>query len=189
MTTPDPRHPMAFDVRVLGRRAGAKVEVPRSIPIEDDHGTEIIAVRAGSDLDVVLRMESVLEGVLASGTVRAVADGVCVRCLEPVQEPVEATFQELFAYGDRAAHHHDVGAPDDEEEHTLVGDLLDLEPVLRDAVVTALPFKPVCSPDCLGLCVECGTTLSDHPGHRHETIDPRWAALAGLASDSEEKRN
>jgi uncharacterized protein len=53
--------------------------------------------------------------------------------------------------------------------------------LLRDAVVLALPFQPLCQDDCPGLCVECGARLADDPGHQHdEPVDPRWAALQGL---------
>ena len=95
------------------------------------------------------------------------------------------------AYADRAAHHHEVGADSDEDEvHELVGDLIDLEPVLRDAVVPTLPFKPVCRPDCPGLCSECGARLADDPDHHHDVFDPRWSARRGmLQDDPQEKRN
>jgi hypothetical protein len=57
----------------------------------------------------------------------------------------------------------------------------DLEPLLRDSVVLALPFQPLCQDDCPGLCVECGARLADDPGHQHEeAVDPRWAALQEL---------
>lgn len=57
----------------------------------------------------------------------------------------------------------------------------DLEQVVRDTVVPALPFQPVCQEDCEGLCPECGVRLLDHPGHAHEVpVDSRWAALADL---------
>ena len=71
---------------------------------------------------------------------------------------------------------------DDEDQQVIVLETIDLEPVLRDAVVTALPFQPVCRPDCEGLCADCGIRLEDAPdGHGHERVDPRWAALAALA--------
>ena len=89
---------------------------------------------------------------------------------------------------------HEVGV-DDEEQYVLRGDMLDLEPVLRDAVVPALPFQPVCRQDCPGLCSECGAHLADDPDHAHDSIDPRWAALQALAPTvdppprTNEKRN
>jgi uncharacterized protein len=148
-------------------------------------------------MELDLRLESVVEGVLVTGSARVTAAGACVRCLDPVSLELEARFQELFAYADRAAHHHEVGDDEDEsEEHTLEGDLLDLEGVLRDAVVPALPFQPVCRDDCPGLCSQCGARLADEPDHHHDVVDPRWSALSALAAESstpdhstEEKRN
>ena len=52
-------------------------------------------------------------------------------------------------------------------------------------MVLALPFRPVCTPDCPGLCLECGARLQDDPGHAHEeSIDPRWAALSTLTTNA-----
>ena len=193
MTRLDPRAPLVFDTRELSRRPGSMQEVTRHVQAPQELGTDIIAVPTGSPVDLVVRLESVSEGVLVSGSVRATAGGACVRCLDPVTLPVEATFQELFAYADRAAHHREVDADADEDEvYELVGDLIDLEPVLRDTVVPMLPFQPVCRPDCPGLCSECGAPLAADPDHRHDVIDPRWAALNTLRSDrpdrSEEER-
>ncbi len=188
----DPRLPLVFDLKDLGRRPGSMKSVSRTVEAPDDLGTDVIAVPAGQPVELDVRLESVVEGVLVTGSVRATAVGACVRCLDQVDHPVDVTFQELFAYADRAAHHHEVGAPEDEEDvYELEGDLLDLEPVLRDAVVPSLPFQPVCREDCPGLCSQCGVRLADHPGHQHEVIDPRWAALQELAarSSTDEKRN
>ncbi len=135
----------------------------------------MIAVPKGSDLDLDLRMESVVEGVWVSGTVTATAAGQCVRCLDDVQREVEADVQHLYAYPG-----HVPADADDEDVDELVGDLVDIEPVVRDAVVLALPFQPVCREDCPGLCSECGAHLADDPGHAHEQVDPRWAALRSL---------
>ena len=186
----DSRSPLVFDAKSLGRRPGSMEQLQRTIEAPADFGTDVIAVPQGSPVELDLRLESVVEGVLVTGSARATATGACVRCLDPVDLRVGATFQELFAYADRAAHHREVGADDDEtEEHTLEGDLFDLETVLRDAVVPSLPFQPVCRADCPGLCSECGAHLADDPGHHHEVIDPRWSALQALATDTEEKRN
>ena len=67
-------------------------------------------------------------------------------------------------------------------------DLVDLEPALRDTVVPALPFQPLCRPDCPGLCSECGARLADDPDHSHETLDPRWNALSGLLGSNDETK-
>lgn len=187
----DPRNPLVLDTKELGRRPGQMAQINRTVPAPEHLGNDVIEIREGEPIELDLRIESVMEGVLISGSVTATATGACVRCLEPVHEPVDVEFQELFAYADRAAHHHEVAADDDEDLHALDGDLADLEPVLRDAVVPTLPFQPVCQDDCPGLCSECGARLADDPTHHHEVIDPRWSALAGIAGDAEndEKRN
>jgi uncharacterized protein len=184
MTRLDPRHPLVISTRELLRRPGTMQEISRRVEAPDTIGTDIIAIPAGSPLELDVRLESVVEGVLVSGSVRATATGACVRCLEPATYPVDVSFQELFAYPDRAAHHHEVGADRDGEPevYELQDDLVDLETVLRDAVVPSLPFQPVCREDCPGLCSECGALLADDPGHHHDQVDPRWASLSGLLS-------
>ncbi len=122
-----------------------------------------------------------MEGVLVTGSARAGLEGECVRCLDPISEELEAGFQELFLYDDS----RDRGTTEgDDEVSKLEGDLVDLEPLLRDAVVLALPFQPLCEDDCPGLCPECGVRLADDPGHTHDAvIDPRWAGLTALQQD------
>ena len=76
---------------------------------------------------------------------------------------------------------------DDDFASRLQGDLIDLEPLLRDAVVLDLPFQPLCREDCAGLCVECGANLNENPGHGHVAdLDPRWAALQALEGGAAE---
>jgi uncharacterized protein len=184
MTRLDPRHPLVISTRELVRRPGTMQETSLTVSAPEPLGTEIVAVPAGSPLHLDLRLESVVEGVLVSGSVRATATGACVRCLEPATYPVDVSFQELYAYPDRAAHHHEVGADRDgaseAEVYELEGDLVDIDLMLRDAVVPSLPFQPVCRPDCPGLCSECGALLADDPQHHHDQVDPRWASLSGL---------
>ncbi len=190
----DPRSPLVFDAKEVGRRPGTMTEVARSVAAPDHLGTDVIGVPEGQPVELDLRLEAVVEGVLVSGSVRATATGACVRCLDPVVHDVDLRFQELFAYADRVEHHREVGDEEDEEEYRIEDDTIDLDPLLRDTVVPALPFQPVCREDCPGLCAQCGQRLEDDPGHDHDVIDPRWAALEALASSSptaenEEKRN
>ena len=194
MATQDAASPWVFDTRELVRRPGAMTETSRVVAAPDRIGTEVIAIKAGDPVELDLRMESVMEGVLATGSVRATATGVCVRCLDDLDLPFEVPVQELFAYPERAAHHHEVAADEDEQDdvYELDDDRVDLEELVRDAVVTTLPFQPVCRDDCPGLCSQCGARLEDDPDHHHDVIDPRWSALADLAqqgTDDEKKRN
>jgi uncharacterized protein len=165
-----------LDTRELARSPGTTRRVSRVVSAPADLGTEVIGVPEGSGLGLELRLESVMEGVLVSGTVRGCAVGECVRCLGEVEQDLTVEVQELFAYSGR-----EYG--EDDDTHELVGDLIDFEPVLRDAVVPALPFQPVCREDCPGLCSECGAALADDPGHHHDAVDPRWAALSSVLDD------
>lgn len=158
----------------------------RSVPSPVGLGSDVVGVPAGAPVELELRLESVMEGVLVTGTAGAPVHGECVRCLEPIEESLRAEFLQLYAYPEdsrgAAVGPGDAGETgSDDETLTLEGDLFDLEPVLRDAVVLALPLQPVCREDCPGLCPECGARLADDPEHDHERADPRWAALQGLA--------
>lgn len=198
MTELNPNGPLVIDTRRLVRRAGSMVEETLDVAAPSRIGTDVIGVEEGAPLHIELRLESVMEGVLASGTAQARATGACVRCLDDIELDVDVTFQELFAYADRAAHFDEVG-DEDEDQRVIEGDMLDLEPVVVDAVVLSLPFQPVCDDDCPGLCSVCGAHLADDPEHTHEQTDPRWAALGallpeGVASETRvveqrEKRN
>jgi uncharacterized protein len=168
----DPRAPLVLDTRELGRRPGSERRVPLTAPAPADLGIEVLHVPEGSPIEFDIRLEAVVEGVLVTGTAQAELAGECVRCLEQIHSEIAADFQELFVYDDEGRD------AEDDETSRLEGDLLDLEPLLRDAVVLALPFQPVCQEDCPGLCAECGARLADDPGHQHDAaIDPRWAAL------------
>ena len=155
-----------------------------AVPLDEPMGLEVLAVPPGAEVDLDLRLESVAEGVLVSGTAAATAVGQCARCLVEVTEPVVAGIRELFAYQDSAT----AMTTEEDEVSRLVDDRIDLEQVVRDEVVTALPMAPLCRPDCRGLCVECGGRLDDlEPDHSHEILDPRWAALRDrLATEAPE---
>src|SRR5690606_14526375 len=102
----------------------------------------------------------------------------CGRCLTTFTEPFEVDFQELFAY-----------TPTEADEYEVHGDHVNLEPPLRDAGVLALPFQPVCRPDCPGLDPETGDVRAEAAAAEPATVDPRWAALAGfLAEDTDVDR-
>ena len=191
-----PSSPFVLDAKDVGRRPGSMSEVRRTVEAPQDFGTDVLAVAPGQPMELEVRLESVHEGILVTGTVDATATGACVRCLDDLDLPVDVRFQELFVWPDRARHHREVATEQDaDEELRIEDDTIDLDPVIRDAVLPALPFQPVCREDCPGLCPECGFRLEDDPDHEHEQIDPRWAALdalrplaEGAGGDDEEKR-
>jgi len=175
----DPRAPLVVDTRELPRRAGSMRPLQRTVPAPAGLGLELLGVPEGREVVLDLRLESVVEGVLVSGTATAPLEGECGRCLDPVRDSLRVTLQQLYAYPGTEV-------PEDEDTGRLEGDLLDLEPALRDAVVLALPLTPLCDEDCLGLCAGCGQRLDDLPAdHGHEAADPRWAALDALRTTSE----
>jgi len=168
-----------LDTRELGRRPGSQHEVKRTVPAPADLGIEVLRVPEGSPVELDLRLEAVMEGVLVTGEASADLVGECARCLDEITDEIVVDLQELFVYEDQRE-----PSEEDDEVSMLEGDLLDLEPLLRDAVVLALPFLPLCRDDCPGLCIECGARLAEDPSHRHEEpVDPRWAGLAALTHD------
>jgi DUF177 domain-containing protein len=174
-------NPWKLDLRELGRRAGSLQELDRTLPAPDGWKVELIGVPEGGEVSLHLRLESVMEGVLVSAEVDAPLVGSCARCLEPIEDTLELDVQELFAYSGSTTE----ATSEEDEVRRVNGDFIDLEPMVRDAVVLALPLAPVCSDDCSGLCVDCGERLDDlPPDHTHEVVDPRWAGLAGRFAPS-----
>jgi uncharacterized protein len=144
---------------------------------EDGMGLPTIGVPPGSPVDLDLRLESAAEGVYVSGTAHAELEGECARCLDPFSDEITVPIGELFAYPDSVT-----DETTDEDELPRVGGVsaehVDLEQTVRDALVLDLPLAPLCTPACRGLCAGCGEKWADlAPDHRHETLDPRWAAL------------
>ncbi len=202
--TSTPRGALVFDMRSLGRQPGSARTQKLTVPAPADLRLELIGVPVGAATELDLRFEAVSEGVLVTGSVTAPLSGECARCLAPVTSSVTASLTELYLYAPERPHgpgqardgrhthdrndrpdrsdRHDEHEEQDDEERYLDGDLLDLEPAFRDAVVLALPMSPLCRDDCPGLCVECGAPLAEAgPGHRHEDQpDPRWAGLKQL---------
>lgn len=175
----DARKPLVLRVVDLVHQPGSMRTVDLTVPAPADLRNGVIGVPEGSEIELHLRLESVIEGILVTGEAAAVASGECVRCLDPVEPDVETSLQELFAY-ERDEH------ADDDEQLLVESDAIDLEPVLRDGLVTALPFQPVCRDDCPGLCPVCGARLADDPDHHHENVDPRWSALSTWSTEREE---
>jgi uncharacterized protein len=178
----DPRQPLVVDTTKLPRQPGATRALQRVIPAPAELGLALIRVPEGSDVELDLVLTSVSEGVYVSGTVRGTLAGECGRCLTEIRDSFEVSLAELFAYADSTTEE----TTDEDEVGRMQGELIDLEPAVRDAVVLTLPTNPLCRPDCPGLCPDCGAHLDDHPAdHRHETVDPRWAALHQLTKPEE----
>ena len=170
-----------FDMRPLGRQPGSLRDETRTAHAPDGLGSGLASVPAGAEVALDLRFEAVTEGVLVTGSAVAPLAGECARCLDPLTASMEVSFQELYRY------QPDPGEDEADEERFLDGDLLDLEPAFRDAVVLALPLSPLCREDCPGLCAECGVRLAEagpHHGHGADS-DPRWGPLRQLEFPTE----
>jgi uncharacterized protein len=169
--------PLRINISRLGRRPGSMMTLSETVPSPSRIGLDLIGIAEGAPLTLDLRLESVSEGVLVTGTVSGPTSGECARCLTPVTGDVEIDLTELFAYPDSATDE----TTDADEVGRVVNDTVDLEQPIIDAVGLALPFVPLCGPDCAGLCPQCGVALaSAEPGHHHEQTDPRWAKLADI---------
>ncbi len=165
--------PFQFPSRDLVRRPGARRDVSIDLSLPEALGTDLIAVPHGASAQLQASFEVVTDGIWVSGSFRSEAIGECGRCLEEVRREVDVPFQALYLYPEA-----ELGEDEDSDDvHVFDGETIDLEEAVRDAVVTSLPFTPLCAPDCPGLCDQCGVPLKDNPGHAHEVLDPRWAAL------------
>lgn len=169
--------PLTIGIRDLEHRPGTMRRLQEVVPAPKDFGNALIGAPEGSDIDLDLRLESVHDGILVSGTTGVVIHGECSRCLDPIDYDLDVDVQELYVFDATT----DGGEEsEDGQMYEVQDETIDLEPMLRDAVITQLPFQPVCREDCQGLCAQCGARLEDDPGHHHEVLDPRWSALSGL---------
>ena len=170
----------------LARRAGEMKIYELDIAVPEKVGVDLISVPVGEIIEVDARLESVTEGILLTAEIFAVAKGECIRCLDPVEIEIDRKVQELYYYAQKAERSRGKKSEEDldldvEVELMMDGDIMDLEGPIRDAIVLALPINPLCSDDCQGLCPECGGKWADLPAdHAHQSIDARWASLAGL---------
>jgi uncharacterized protein len=115
-------------------------------------------------------LERVPEGIVVRGTITAPWSAACSRCLEPVSGAISVHVDELFET-----------QPLEGETYQLDDDVIDLEPMVRDALLLELPPAPLCADDCAGLCPSCGVNRNlAHCECVTEVIDPRWAALRSL---------
>lgn len=124
-------------------------------------------------LDAVI--ESVVDGLLVRGSLEARMRMSCARCLVDIDDDVRTDVVELFA---------DPAAPDGDElepGYEIHEGTIDLDTLLRDALVPAVPYQPLCRAECQGLCASCGINLNEAACDCADTVvDPRWAPLEGL---------
>jgi len=180
-----------FNSYELPRRAGEMKEYSLDISIPERIGIDVIGVLAGEEIHLEMRLEAVTEGVLVSAELSAVADGECMRCLDPIELHIDRRIQELYRYAPEKPHtkaerkraRQEADDQDADDALMMEGDIINLEGPIRDAIVLDLPVNPLCSPGCAGLCPGCGVKWSAlESTHAHQVIDPRWAGLSGLGA-------
>jgi uncharacterized protein len=171
---------LTVDVRELLQQPGAHKHVVLRAVLPD-LATPVASVPPERPVTVDAELESVVEGLLVTGRVRATVRLRCVRCLREFDHELEVDVRELFALHPREE--------EDEGYTVLADDRLPLDTMVRDALVLAFPSFPLCRPDCAGLCPQCGADRNTTDcGHGASgATDPRWAALAGLRQALEEE--
>lgn len=156
----------------LLREMGTRLEVDRSVHLE---GFEVVttAVREDETVDVALVLDSLTDGIVASGTVSVPWQGECRRCLDPVVGRSAHEVREVFTRSGEG------------DTYVLGDDELDLEPMVRDAAVLGLPLAPLCAGECRGPSPE-EFPARPATGDAGPEIDPRWGALDALRFDDED---
>lgn len=157
------------EVAELLRRPGTRKDVRVTLEAE---GVVVGEARVpdGSPVEADLVLESMADGIVVSGTLDAPWEAPCRRCLGPATGHLHVEVRELFQH-----------EPTSEFAYPFDGEQLDLATMVHEALGLDLPLAPLCRPDCLGLCVECGANRNEVDcGHRPDTSDPRWAALGEL---------
>ena len=165
------------NVRDILNRPGEQREKDFTIPAPEHFGEGLAVVPQGRDVHVSVRLESVHEGILASGFVETVADAQSARTLTEFQLPIEVEFQELFTYPSEVP-----------SDYLVQGDHVDLEQVVRDAVVLALPFQPEIAGETEDIELAEGISLVLADDEREAPLDERWAALAKLRETTDVPR-
>ena len=128
------------------------------------------------------------DGLLVQGNVAAEVEAECSRCLDRISMPVEGTLEEQYqptvdvmtgAPVNRADYEANDAAFDIDANH-----MMDLSEPVRQALLVAMPMKPLCRADCKGLCPQCGANWNDGPCDcRTEVVDSRWSGLRELRLD------
>jgi uncharacterized protein len=160
---------LRIPVADLLRRFGATRHVDLDATVADLHtGAAEVPPDVPVHLDATL--ERIPEGVVTRGTIQAPWRAACSRCVQPVE-------------GDITVHVHELFEPEplEGETYRLDEDALDLEPLVRDALLLELPAAPLCDPECRGLCPTCGADRNETTCDcTFDELDPRWAALRSL---------
>ncbi|MGO1543997.1 MAG: YceD family protein [Gulosibacter sp.] len=168
--------PYAVNVATIVNRPGTMRELELDVTVPERIGEGMIYFDRGAVLEIDLRLETLMDGILATADVSGTLTGNCSRCLQDLSQSWSGTVTELYSY-----------EPEESVEYVIKQDLLDLEGPIRDAVVLELPFQPLCEPGCLGLDPDTGEKLTEPLPEPEESTDPRWDKLRDLLEEGEDR--
>ncbi len=182
----------AVSVAQVASRPGQSSPVDADFPAPSGIGDAIVGVTEGEPIHVNGAFDSIVDGLVFHAHITAPVHAECTRCLKPLQHDWGTDVTAFFPYSykeDETDDETDIIAGEEESEDTYPlspdGCFADLEALLRDTFAESLPLQPLCQPDCKGLCPQCGINLNEHPEHKHDTTDIRFAALTGLKEQLE----
>lgn len=199
--------PWAIPVAQIASRAGQSKQVDADFPAPEGIGDEISGLKPGTPVHVSGTFDSIVDGLMFTGRLTAPFVSECTRCLKPIAKAWPADVTAFFpyasekssskAYQSKSRHADEevdiiAGEEESEDSYPLLegGAWADIEALIRDTFVEALPLQPLCRPDCAGLCPQCGTDLNEHPDHHcDEPGDLRFAGLAALKAQLEADHN
>lgn len=141
-----------------------------------DEGPQQLEEVAASFLRGELWFTRIEKGILVEGEVETEIQVPCVRCLESFPLPAALEIEEIIGLNK----HPDVTYAITDEGW------FEGAPLIREQALVSIPLKALCSPDCKGICPECGSNLNtDDCGCNREPVDLRMAALASLLEEEE----
>jgi uncharacterized protein len=166
---PNPRKPFRINVGFIIHE---EVGYSHEIPLDFDNAV------LGDDLELsnfvgAIHISRTPQGLVFKGGFTAGVLLECVRCLKEFVFPLHWEFTELYAFSKKSVSESGLLVPDSAQ--------IDLAPLLREYALLELPIKPLCKPDCKGLCIECGQDLNLMDcGHNQGIDDSPFAALKKL---------
>lgn len=165
---PNPRKPLRLNVGFLvSAAAGYNRDFEFYIPkITDEDNVTLAEVQGHA------KISRTPQGLLVEAEFTGSIQLECVRCLNEYTQPLQWEFTELYAFTRDNITESGLLVPEDAH--------IDLQPLVREFALLEIPIKPLCRPDCKGLCPECGQNLNETDcGHRPE-IDSPFSALKDL---------
>lgn len=171
---------MRIEVDKIGKAGGdfAHTYAPEELVLNDE------AVRLTGAPEIRARIKRRGERIDLRGHIRARAEVDCDRCLKVVDVPVETDFDAAFVPATMNADVDKEAELRDEDLDVSVfdGETIDVDELVREQILLALPLHALCADDCKGLCPTCGTNKNTDAscGCEQKEIDPRWTVLKDL---------